>query len=227
MLVHGIGMSHRYLDRLQQALGAAGPVHAIDLPGFGGLPKPGHDVDVPAMGWALAEVIASLNSGPVILLGHSMGAQWVVEAALHRPDLVARLAIMGPVADNAHRTLPAQMSALILDTLREPPLANAIVFIDYIRCGIPWYLVQVRHMLSYPIEQRVPLLPMPLLVIRGGRDPIAGLAWCRALRDAAPDGALVEIPRRHHVAQHGAARAVASALSAFIEGRIGSQEAVR
>ena len=212
VLVHGIGMSHRYLSRLHAVLATAGPVYSIDLPGFAGLPKPGEDVDVARMGAALADVIAGLDIGPVVLLGHSMGAQWVVEAALHSPQSVQLVVAIGPVTDAAHRSFGAQMIALAMDTLGESPLTNMIVFTDYVRCGIPWYLAQVRHMLTYRIEERVELLTAPLLVMRGGRDPIAGLAWCRLLVSAARDGRLVQIPGRPHVAQHGGTRAVASAL---------------
>ncbi len=219
VLIHGIGMSHRYLSRLHDVLAADGPVLSIDLPGYGGLPKPDHDLDVPAMGRALGEVIASRGVGPVVLVGHSMGAQWAAEVAFQRPELVTDLVLIGPVADAEHRTLGAQTRALALDTLGETPVANAIVFTDYLRCGPRWYLKQVRHMLRYPLEDRVTAVPMPVLVIRGARDPIAGMRWCRELRDRARSGALVLIPGQHHVAQHSAAKAVAEAIRAHTAAR--------
>jgi pimeloyl-ACP methyl ester carboxylesterase len=215
VLVHGIGMSHRYLSRLHDVLAADGPVFSIDLPGYGGLPKPPHDVDVVTMAQGLGEVIASLEAGPVILVGHSMGSQWVMEAAVQRPELVRHVVAIGPVTDARHRTVFAQMRALAIDSLGEPPLINAIVFTDYVRCGPQWYLAQVRHMLRYPIEARAAALSMPLLVMRGGRDPIAGVEWCRSLRDSAGEADLVEIPRHHHVAQHSAPIAVARAIDAY------------
>jgi len=214
VLVHGIGMSHRYVSRLHDVLAADGPVFSMDLPGYGGLPKPHADVDVEKMSHGIAEMIASLGVGPVVLVGHSMGAQWVVETGLQRPDLVSHVVVMGPVTDDEHRTLPAQMLALAVDSMREPPLVNAIVFSDYVRCGVPWYLAQVRHMLAYPLEERVRALTRPLTIIRGGRDPIAGLDWCRRVRDNARDGALVNVPGHAHVVQHSAPRAVASAIRA-------------
>lgn len=215
VLVHGIGMSHRYLAGVHDRLAESGPVHSIDLPGYAGLPRPDADVDVLAMGDALADAISTISDEPVVLFGHSMGAQWVVEAALHRPGAVQKVVAMGPVADAAHRTLTAQAAALALDALREPPRANAIAFADYVRCGVPWYLAQARHMVGYPIEERIALLAMPVLIIRGGNDRIAGLEWCRMLRDSARAGTLVQIPGRRHLAQVGAARAVASAILAF------------
>lgn len=215
VLVHGIGVSHRYLSRLHRELATDREVHSIDLPGYGGLPKPGRDLPVSDMAHALAAVLAAIDLAPVILLGHSMGSQWVVELAVQRPDLVSEVVAMGPVTDAAHRTLPRQLVALARDTLGETPHVNVIIFSDYLRCGLRWYSRQLRHMLSYPIEERVGELRVPLLVIRGARDPIAGREWCRSLRDAAPAGTLVEIPRAHHVAQHTAPHAVASALRAL------------
>ena len=213
VLVHGIGVSHRYLSRLHNGLAAARrTVISIDLPGFGGLPKPRRDLGVPEMARALGLVLEGLGVGPVVLLGHSMGTQWVVETALQRPDLVTTVVAMGPVADDRHRTMIGQTRALAVDTLGEPPSVNVIVFTDYLRCGIPWYLTQLRHMLAYRLEERVPDLAVPLLLIRGGADPIAGLEWCRRLRRSAAAAELVLIPRHHHVAQHSAPKAVASAI---------------
>ncbi|MHC2999123.1 alpha/beta fold hydrolase [Microbacterium sp. HJ5] len=214
VLVHGIGVSHRYLSRLHAELAQTRSVHSLDLPGFGGLPKPVGDVDVPRMAEGIATVLASLDVGPVVLVGHSMGSQWVVEVGARRPDLVTHVVAMGPVADARHRSVFAQTAALAVDTLGETPAINAVVFTDYLRCGPRWYLAQLRHMLAYRIEDRAAALTRPLLVVRGSRDPIAGMEWCRLLRDRADDGSLVVIPGGHHVAQQSRPRAVAAAILA-------------
>ena len=216
VLVHGIGMSHRYLRRLHAELAESSRVVSLDLPGFGRTPKPGADLDVADMADALASLLETLSPTRVVLVGHSMGAQWIVETARRHPHLVAHTVVIGPVVDDEHRTLGAQMLALAVDTLREAPLANLIVFSDYVRCGVPWYLTQLRHMLAYRIEDAARDLQMPLLVIRGTKDPVAGREWCRRLRDAAPVSALVEVPGRPHVVQHSAPRAVASAIHSHI-----------
>ena len=98
-------------------------------------------------------------------------------------------------------------------------LGPAIVSADYVRCGMPWYLTQLRHMMTYPIEERIADLSVPVLVVRGGNDPVAGLDWCRRLRDRAHDGSLVIVPGCRHVVQFAAPRAVASAIDAFLASR--------
>jgi pimeloyl-ACP methyl ester carboxylesterase len=149
-----------------------------------------------------------------------MGVQWAVELAVLRPDLVAHVVLMGPVTDDRHRSLVAQAIALGRDVLGEPPRVNAVVFRDYLRCGPRWFLAQSRFMVPYPIEDRLALLSIPVLILRGGRDPIAGMAWCRRLRTHAPRGSrVVIVPGHHHVVQFTAAPAVASAVRAFIAGQ--------
>ncbi|WP_026373717.1 alpha/beta fold hydrolase [Agrococcus lahaulensis] len=214
VLVHGIGVSRRYFARLHGVLATQARVISVDLPGFGGLPKPGRDVDVEAMARGLGEALDSIGAGPVVLVGHSMGAQWVVELALQRPELVSLVVTIGPVTDHRHRSPAAQALALLVDGLREPPSGNAIILSDYVRAGPAWYLVQLRHMLGYPLERAVERLRVPLLVVRGERDPIAGLRWSRELRDRAPRARLVHVPGHPHAVQHTAPRAVASAILA-------------
>jgi pimeloyl-ACP methyl ester carboxylesterase len=216
VLVHGIGISHRAFARLHDVLAAEHTVHSLDMPGFGDLPEPERSPDVVEMAGLLGEVVAGLGERPVVVVGNSMGTQWAVELGAQRPDLVSHVVAVGPVADERHRSALRQGMSLGLDCLRETPPANAMVLTDYARCGPRWYARQLPHMLSYPIEERVAVLDRPLLVVRGGRDPIAGRRWSRRLRDAAARGHLVEMPGHPHLVQHTAPRAVASAVHAFL-----------
>ena len=218
VLIHGIGVSHRYLARLHRALAETSDVHSIDLPGFGGVPKPGSPVTVAEMAGGLAGVLENLGLSDAVLVGHSMGAQWVVELAVQRPDLVGSVVVIGPVTDDEHRTATAQSLALVVDTAGEPIDGNVMVFTDYVRCGPRWYLTQLRQMVSYPIEDRVAALTLPLLIIRGGNDPIAGQAWARRLRDRGTLASLVTVPGHRHLVQHTAPRAVVLAIGSFLAG---------
>lgn len=218
VLVHGIGVSHRYFSRLHSALEKTSTVHSVDLPGFGGLPAPRVPLGVADMSAALATLLERFGVAGAVLVGHSMGAQWVVELALQRPALASHVVLIGPVSDDRHRTARAQFFALAADTLREPIDANVLVFSDYLRCPPRWYFAQLREMLDYPLEERVRAVEAPLLIVRGGRDPIAGQAWARRLRDSAAPASLVAIPGHPHVVQHTAPWAVTSAMRAFVDG---------
>src|SRR5690606_4792694 len=114
-----------------------------------------HDLDVPLMAGALGGLLDAMETGPVVLVGQSMGTQWVVELAARRPDLTRAVVLIGPVADEHRRTVLQQTGSLALDTLGEPPGANVLVFTDYLRCGPRWYLTQLRPMRAYAIADRI------------------------------------------------------------------------
>lgn len=216
VLVHGIGMSHRYLARLHAELATDAEVHAIDLPGFGGLPKPHRSADIAEMADGLGVVLDELGVRRAVLVGHSMGAQWVVELAIRRPDLADAVVTIGPVTDARRRNALAQALRLARDSALEPLRPNAIVLSDYLRCGPVWYARQARHMLRYPLEERVSRLQVPLLVMRGGCDPIAPAPWASRLAERAAAGALATVAGHRHLVQDTAAAAVAARIRAFV-----------
>ena len=162
------------------------------------------------------DVLDRAGVGPRVLVGHSMGAQFVLEAALQRPDQVPYVVLMGPVVDVRRRTVLRQMLALTKDALLyETPRSNAVVFSDYLRCGPRWYLKQLRVMMNYRTEDRIRSLNTPVMILRGASDPIATGEWCRILARRAPAGKLVEVPGCGHVVQYTGTSQVADAISAF------------
>lgn len=119
---------------------------------------------------------------------------------------------MGPVCEPGTRTTFRSASRLTLDTLREPPATNTAVFVDYLAFGLRRYLRTLPAMLDYRLEATLPALGVPVLVMRGGRDPIASAQWCRALAKCAANGRMMEVPGAPHVLQHTAPRATAEAV---------------
>ncbi|MFS0714679.1 alpha/beta fold hydrolase [Microbacterium sp. 2P01SA-2] len=214
VLLHGVGMSHRSFLRLHPLLARSASVHSVDLPGFAGLPAADRNVSVAAMADALAELLRRAVGRPAVIVGHSMGAQWAVETASRHPDLVRGLGLIGPVVDDHHRTLPAQAVALARDGLLEPPRVNVRVTLDYFRTGPRWFFAQVRHMLAYPIEERLAGLTVPTLIVRGGRDPIAGAAWVQRLANRTAQSRVLVVPGRGHHVERTAAAPVARGILA-------------
>jgi pimeloyl-ACP methyl ester carboxylesterase len=216
VLLHGIGMSHRYFRSLYAALGTMGNTSALDLPGFGATQKPDRALSVGEYAQFTGQMLDALDIGSCVVIGHSMGTQFAVDLALQRPSLVSHLVLIGPVVDRGRRTVLQQGLALARDSLRERPSTNAIVFGDYLRCGPRRYLVELGAMMAYPTEQRIGSVQAPVLVIRGAHDPLARSPWCRLLTDRARDGRLVEIPGAPHVVQESAPRRVLDAISSFV-----------
>jgi pimeloyl-ACP methyl ester carboxylesterase len=215
-------MSQRSQRRLHERLATTHRVISLDLPGFGGMPKPGRDVTIAQMADALAELLSALGLSRSILVGHSMGAQWVTEVATRHPEAAAAVVLVGPVVDNEHPRAYQQTVALLLDGLREPLPVKARVTLDYARCGPPWFLAQVGHMLRYSTIDRIAALSVPVLIVRGTRDPVAGPEWCERLAEVAAEGRAVEVPGVPHHAQLIEPETVARELRAFADSLAGA-----
>jgi len=198
VLLHGIGMSHRTFDRVQPLLAADFRVISLDLPGFGATRKPRRLLSVADHADAVDAALDRLGVGRRILVGHSMGTQFAVEQAIRRPGEVAGIVLIAPVVDTDRRTLPAQARDLALDTLREPPRANARVLADYLKCGLGWYLATLKAMFDYDTEARMRLTACQAIVVRGEHDAVAREPWCRRLSDIAPRGTLATIAGSAH-----------------------------
>jgi pimeloyl-ACP methyl ester carboxylesterase len=80
---------------------------ALDLPGFGRSDKGGHlEYTVHDLAGATAELIDHLELGSVALIGHDWGAVIALELAASRPEQVARVVLIDPLALVAGFTWP-------------------------------------------------------------------------------------------------------------------------
>jgi pimeloyl-ACP methyl ester carboxylesterase len=209
-------MSHRYLSRLADELGAHGDVYSLDLPGFGGTKKPGRALSVEEHARLVGKLLDQLGIRDAVLVGHSMGAQFVTEVARTRAELASAVVLIGPVTDPARATAFTQGRDLARDSLRETPQGNLLTMADYVRCGPRWYLASLPAMLDYRIDIALAGVAAPTLVLRGANDPVARAPWCDTLAAVAPRGELREIPRSRHLVQFSAAPATAAAIIEFV-----------
>lgn len=216
VLVHGIGVSHRYLERLHRHLAASVDTYSIDLPGFAATPTPEHTLSVAEHATYILGALEQLGVLEFVFVGHSMGTQFAIEAALQQPHRIPYVVLMGPVVNDERRTVAQQALSLGRDCLFfESPSSNALVLTDYLRCGLVWYLKNLRLMLNYRIEDRIGGVTSPILVVRGEHDPVATAAWCHRLAARAADARCLEIEGTGHVVQHNRAVEVAQTILAF------------
>ncbi len=213
VLVHGIGVSSRYFARLATELSASASVISLDLPGFGPNAAPGRHLPVEDFGKLVAEFLADKGVLAPVLVGHSMGAQIVVDVAQRYP--AAGIVLIGPVVDERARSASRQGIRLFRDTFHESPRANWIVFSDYLRSGIRWYLTELPAMLAYRIEQQLPAVDAPVLIMRGANDTVAPDGWVRALARRSPGSRVITVQGAGHVVQHARPRVVSDELLRF------------
>ncbi|TFV98707.1 alpha/beta fold hydrolase [Leifsonia flava] len=215
VLVPGIGVASRYFGPLATALLTRGPVFVLELPGMGDAPEPRDPLPMERYGSLVARWMDASGITDAVLVGHSMGTQVVVEAALQHPAAVGHAVLIGTVTDVAEQTLPRQMLRLAQDTLRERPDVNWIVATDYLKCGPRWMLKQAPVMVAYPMLERAAELRMPVLAMRGEHDPICSEAWNRSLAEAIPVAAHHTLTGRAHVGMYVDAATPAALIVQF------------
>lgn len=217
VLIHGMGMSHRYLDRLHDVLAGFGDTYSIDLPGFGSTATPESRLSMSDYAGLLANVLTGLDVSNTILLGHSMGAQCVVELAIERPELASHLILIGPAVDTGRRSVSQQALALFSNAWMESPSLTGLQLLDLIRCGPRWFQRELPVVMSYPLEERLSGVDQPVLVVRGEYDPVALPLWSQRLADGAKNGQWLEIPGHAHGVQHSAPGELAAGILAFLD----------
>ena len=179
VLVPGLG-ALGYLLPLVDACSAWARVHLLDLPGYGH-PRTARCssrlTDVTA---ALVQWLDHVPRRPVLLVGHSTGAQAALHAAVALPERVAGLALLGPTfTPKARRWLPL-VARTARTVVHERPLEVPAVAPYYWRSH-GRVLTLLRTSMRDRPEDAVGRITCPHLVVRGRHDHLAPEAWARSL----------------------------------------------
>lgn len=216
VLVHGIGMGQQYFGLLRDALLKHSNVAAVDLPGFGSSPEPGHSLPMPELGRLLGRAIDELLPSPVTALGHSMGTQVVAELAVARPDLVDSVVLIAPTVNEAERTRLKQAARLLQDLANDPPIVSAVGLVMYVKAGPRWFLKKFDSMMEHRLEDVAPKIRQPTLVIRGDEDLVCPEPWVRKVADLIPDGRMATAEGKGHEAMITGAEPVSDLVQQFL-----------
>jgi 2-hydroxy-6-oxonona-2,4-dienedioate hydrolase len=216
VLVHGLVVSGRYMVPLLEELARSHAVYAPDLPGFGRSEGPARTLDVVGLADALAAWMRAVGLRRAALVGNSVGCQVITWLVLRHPGLVERVVLQGPVMDARARSTPRQIGRFLLDAIREPPSLIAIEGLDLLRAGVGRSLWTFRHTLEDPIEERLPKVRVPALVVHGSRDRISPRRWAEEVARLLPDGRLVVLPGAPHAANYSAPAVLARVVRSFL-----------
>jgi pimeloyl-ACP methyl ester carboxylesterase len=193
VLLHGLGVGPAYLQPLARAL--RGDVLTPQLPRE---PMPMHE---------LAESVVPLL--PAAVVANSMGCQVAVELAIRRPELVPSLVLIGPTVDPHLRPLWRTVRGFLRDAVREPLPLWWIAARDYAAMGPVRFVKTARYAWRHRIEERLPLVQQPTVVIRGARDGLASQRWCEEAAALLPNGRLRVIDGHAHAVHYTAPSVVA------------------
>jgi 2-hydroxy-6-oxonona-2,4-dienedioate hydrolase len=221
VLVHGLGMSSRYMAPLARCLARDVPVFAPDLPGFGLSGRPPRTLTVRGMADALAAWMDATGIGRAALLGNSLGCEVLVELALRRPDLVGRLVLQGPTPDREHASALRQVAMFFLTGLFERPTIVWVAVVDYLRAGVWRYARTVRHMNTYRMSAGLPHVAAPTLIVRGTHDHLVPQSWVERMAMLMPRARLVVVSGAAHGMNYSHPRQLRAAILPFLLGEGG------
>jgi 2-hydroxy-6-oxonona-2,4-dienedioate hydrolase len=216
VLVHGLVVSSRYHVPVGDRLARRRPVLAPDLPGFGASDRPSGHPDTRALGGLLARWLDAADLGPVALVANSYGCQIATHTALARPDLLDRLVLLGPTMDPRGRRVGEQLRRWARESRTQTSALQRILLRDYAKAGPRRALATFRHALADRIEDRLPHLHTPTLVVRGTRDPIVPQRWAEEAAGLLPDGQLAVLPGATHAVNHEQPAQTARVLDRFL-----------
>lgn len=196
ILLHGIGMGRSvYLDFVERL---PGRIIALDLPGFGEAPEPVRTLTMARHADLIAAFLRSIEVSDAVIIGHSMGSQIGAELAARHPSLIAGLVLAGPTVNSASRSVWEQAVYLMRDLVGERPVVLWRGAREYLRGG-PHLIRKIRATVVHEPEKAYARVQCPVLVVRGERDPLAPVSWCRKIVSLVPGRAeLREIPDHGH-----------------------------
>ena len=214
--VHGLGSSGAYMVPTAKRLAPRAAVYVPDLPGFGRSGRPRRVLGIGELAAALAAWTEAAGLERASFVGNSLGCQVLVELALRRPELVERLILVGPTVDAGARSFVRQLARLACDSVREPVGLVGIVVRDYLWAGPRRVVATGLHALRDPVEEKLPDVRAPTLVVRGSRDCLASQPWAERVAALLPAGRLLVIPASAHAVNYSAPDALAAAVTEFL-----------
>ncbi len=217
ILVHGLGVSSRYMMPTAQRLAPHRTVYAPDLPGFGRSHRPPRALNLTELSDVLARWMELLAIDRAAMLANSIGCQIIVDLALRRPEMVERLVLVSPTVDREARTAFRSFLRLLLDVPRERFSLGFIALLDYLRAGLGRTAMTFGYAIQDEIEERLPHVRQPALVVRGQHDPVVPLRWAEEVNRLLPTSQLVVIEGAAHAVNHHSPEELAQIVLEFLK----------
>jgi 2-hydroxy-6-oxonona-2,4-dienedioate hydrolase len=202
VLIHGYGLSGTYMLPLARALARSCTTYAPDLPGQGKSDPVRESLGISARADVLGGWIDAVGLGRALVVANSFGSQIVTDLAVRRPECVGPLVLIGPTIDPAQRRARRQLAAAMRDSAREPFSLLAIAARDNAQTGLRPLLATARFALRDRIEERLPKLQQPVVVVWGEKDGFVGRAWAERVAALLPRGRLVVVPGEPHAVHY-------------------------
>ncbi|MEU0108440.1 alpha/beta hydrolase [Streptomyces sp. NPDC006251] len=214
--VHGAGVSSREFQPFIEVLGRRRDAWTVDLPGFGASGGPPRPLGLRALADAVAEWLTAVGLEQAVLLGGSFGCQVAVEAAVRHPDRITGLVLVGPTVDPAARGFLRQLLRWVRNAPHEQASMAVLNLADYRDAGVRRVACTFTETLRDRIEDKLPHILVPTLVVRGAYDRLVPQEWAEEVTRLLPAGRLAVVPKAGHMVPYRRPHALAGLVSDFL-----------
>lgn len=216
VLVQGLGISASYMIPAMSEIAHYAKVYTLDLPGFGDSEKPLHVFNIAELADVLADWMRVVGIERAAVVGHSFGSQIVAEFALRHAAMIDSAGFAAPTFDRHARSFLRHFGRLLWDARNEPFSLIKLAFKSYFKFGIRREARTLQYALADRIEEKLPEIRIPSLVIRGEFDSVVPPAWAQEVADLLPDGKLITIQGGTHGVNYNSPREFAAAIREFL-----------
>jgi 2-hydroxy-6-oxonona-2,4-dienedioate hydrolase len=219
VLVHGFAVSSVYMLPLARALASSHFVHTVDLPGHGRSGTLSRSASIESFSDALGDWVDVVGLERPTFVANSMGCQVVTDLAVRRPACVGPLVLIGPSVDPHRRSARHQLMSAVRDLGHEPISLLARTAGEEVRAArISTLVPLVRSAIADRIEDRLPMIEQPTVIVRGSEDGFAGADWVQHAVDLLPHGRLVVVEGEAHAVHYTRPHLVARIVREFVGG---------
>jgi 3-oxoadipate enol-lactonase len=216
LLIHGAGVSARsWMSQLQGFAGTLG-VLALDLPGHGDS-APIWKPSVEGYAETARRLLEVLRTGPVWVVGHSLGGAVALALAARHPERVKGLVLISSCARLPESTTPLQRliwhlsptpvrNFLFLLTVRKvlfapgaPPQAVALGMEELHACRLETLMTDAMIAQAMRLEETARRLRVPTLILCGSLDRLTPPALSAQLAGLIPGAQLNIIEQAGHM----------------------------
>ena len=225
VLIHGAGGTHMHWPAHLRRL-PGWSVYAIDLPGHGHSKGPGRD-SIAAYREVVYGFCQALGIERVVLAGHSMGSAITLDFALHYPQRLAGMVLVGAgarlrvapaILEGIRSDFPAT-AKLLTEWTHDPHAPEQLkrLYVQRLMENDPDVLYGDFYACDrFDLRSDLARIQTPALVVCGTTDQMTPAKYSEFLVQNLPNARLVLLPEVGHMAMLEAPEDTASAVEAFL-----------
>jgi pimeloyl-ACP methyl ester carboxylesterase len=222
VLVHGLNLGGSYLLPLAQALTPFAPVFVPDLPGFGRSSRGWPPLSLCGLALVLHEFLTALGITKAHFVGNSFGCQIIVELAIRFPETVDRAVLQSPIMEPGARNPVVAGFRCLRNSMMEPASLGRLTLRDNFTTGPFRATYTLFEALRDRLEEKLPKIDAPTMVLWGDRDVIVRRNWAERVTRLLRRGTLRILPGVTHTANFVAPQEFCAAIVPFLQaGRCG------